>query len=204
MMRSALGLVLVAAVLGACGSTHEDLPAEPDAPALDAASLIPDAPTPSPPLSPTPPPNTGPLPTQPGGGTTSAGCGPPAPPPVSRVKVNVHLVQSSHTVLDATPLVGPDASYCRAIGYTDGRSFCPVRPDGHPERGACEALRVGRASDTGRVGPTWSADGRPCQGPETRASCLNHPDNQFLVYAYGSGTFRACVTGGVCGETTAP
>jgi hypothetical protein len=202
MMRSALPLVLVAFVLAtACRTTHEDLPTEPES-GLDVASLIPDAPTSSPTPSPSPPPDTGPLPTPPGGGTVSADCGAPLPPPVSRVKVKMHLVQPTHTVLDSTPLVGPDVVYCRAIGYTDGRSFCPVRPDGHPEREACEALRVGRASDTGRVGPTWSADGRPCRGPETRASCLNHPDNQFLVYAYGSGTFRACVAGGVCGEVT--
>jgi hypothetical protein len=204
MKRSALRAVLVAFVLAAaCQTTHEAPPTQPDS-GLDVASLIPDAPSPSPALSPSPPPNAGPLPPQPGDGTASADCGPPLPPPVSRVNVKVHLVQPTHKVLDATPLVGPDASYCRAIGYTDGRSFCPVRPDGHPERSACEALRVGRASDTGRVGPTWSADGRPCRGPETGASCLNHPDNQFLVYAYGSGTFRACVTGGVCGEVTPP
>jgi hypothetical protein len=201
MMRSALRLVLVVSVLAtACRTTHEDLPTEPDS-GLDVASLIPDAPTPSPTVSPTPPP-AGPLPPRPDGGTASADCGPPLPPAVSRVKVNVHLVQPTHTVLDSTPLVGPDVAYCRAIGFTDGRSFCPVRPEGHPEREACEALRVGRASDTGRVGPTWSVDGHSCRGPETGASCLNHPDNQFLVYAYGSGTFRACVAGGVCGEVT--
>jgi hypothetical protein len=207
MMRTVLAIAVVAAVLGAaCRTTHEETPTEPDTSGLDVASLIPDAPTPSPSVSPSPPPDGGPLPAHPppGGGTTSGACGPPAPPPVSRVNVKVHLVQPTHKVLDATPLVGPDVSYCRAIGYADGRSFCPVRPDGHPEREACEALRVGRASDTGRLGPTWSADGRPCQGAETRASCLNHPDNQYLVYAYGSGTFRACVTGGVCGEVVVP
>jgi hypothetical protein len=103
-------------------------------------------------------------------------------------------------VLDATPLVGPDAAYCLAIGYPDGRRYCPVLPEGHPERAACEAMLVGRARDTGRAGPTWSAAGRPCSGSDGSPSCENHPDNQYLVFAYGTGTFGACAASGVCGQ----
>ena len=95
-------------------------------------------------------------------------------------------------------------AYCRAIGFTDGRAFCPVRPEGHPERLACEAAVVGRASDTGRAGPTWSADGRRCTGPDGGTSCLNHRENQYLAFAYGAGVFRACAASGVCGEITLP
>jgi hypothetical protein len=115
------------------------------------------------------------------------------------VNVKVHGRQGDDLVLDSTPLVGPDSAYCARIGYTDGRSFCPVRPEGHPERLACEAALVGRAADTGRIGPTWSVDGRPCEGPVGGAYCVNHSSNQFLVFAHGSATFRACTAGGVCG-----
>jgi hypothetical protein len=118
--------------------------------------------------------------------------------------VKLHGQQSDRALLDATPLVGPDAEYCQRIGFTDGRSFCPVRPEGHPERQACEAARVGSASDTGRAGPTWSANGRPCNGLDGGVSCANHPGNQYLAYAYGAGRFRACAASGVCGEISLP
>jgi hypothetical protein len=120
------------------------------------------------------------------------------------VNVKLHLRQTERVVLDSTPLVGPDAAYCRSIGFSDGRSYCPLRAEGDPQRLACEAAGVGRASDTGRIGPTWAADGRPCQGSGPGASCLNHPDNQFLVFAYGAGTFRACTASGVCGQISLP
>jgi hypothetical protein len=199
--RLAAPLVLLAA--SAC-STAPAEPTRPDPEGL--ASLIPAAPAPSPTVSPTPPPDDEPLPASPGsgGGVGTASCGAPVPPKIARVNVKVHSSQGGHVVLDATPLVGPDGGFCAAIGYTDGRSFCPVRPDGHPEREACEALRVGRADDTGRVGPTWSAGGRECRGPDTDAPCLNHPANQYLVFTYGAGTFRACASNGACGQITLP
>ena len=150
-----------------------------------------------------------PLPANPGGGGGGStggdvigSCGPPSPPPISRVNVRVLFTQTNRLVLNSSPLVGPNGAYCEQIGYTDGRLYCPVRPEGHPERSACEAVRVGRAADTGRSGPTWSANGRRCQGNDGGPSCLNHPDNQYLVFAYGAGTFRACVAGGVCGHRT--
>jgi hypothetical protein len=121
------------------------------------------------------------------------------PPQVSRISVRVYNASNDRVTLDSTPQVGPDRAYCEAIGYTDGRSYCPVRPDGHPERLACEAARIGRASDTGRVGPTWTADGRPCGGV-SGTCCVNHGSNQFFVFAYGAGTFRACAQSGVCGS----
>jgi hypothetical protein len=120
------------------------------------------------------------------------------------VNVKLHGGSGERSLLDSTPLVGPDAEYCRKVGFTDGRSICPVRPEDNPERQACEALRVGRASDTGRPGPTWSANGKRCNGPDGGTACMNHADNQYLVWAYGSGTFRACTAGGVCGELALP
>lgn len=197
-MRVLSGVMIsVCVVAGACSGAPEELPTHPR---VADASLIPDEPTPSP----NPTPEVVPLPANPGGGGgsgtsgLSGSCGEPAPPSLTRVKVTVLNVQPTQRVLDATPLVGPNGAYCRLIGYTDGRLYCPLRPEGHPERSACEALQVGRATDTGRIGPTWTAGGRPCLGRTGGVSCLNHPENQFLVITYGTGTFQACIDGGIC------
>ncbi len=201
-----LFLTLLAATL-ALGACHDAQTSQPT-PLPNAASLIPEAPARP---SPTPTPPEDPLPANPGGGGGGGGgggtnapvtaCGEPAPPTISRFAVKVYSQSGDHAVLDSTPLVGPDVLYCRQIGYTDGRSFCPVRPDGNPQRVACEAAAgVGYASDTGRVGPTWTADGRPCSGSGPGAYCINHGANQFQVLAYGSGTFSACAQNGVCGQ----
>jgi hypothetical protein len=190
------------------GCHHEQGQDPQPAPLPNGASLIPVAPAPQPTATPTvEPPSEDPLPAIPGGGggggRTTTGCGAPAPPALSRINVRVHTSNSDRVMLDSTPLVGPDVLYCQQIGYTDGRAFCPVRPDGHPERLACEAARIGTAADTGRVGPTWSADGRRCDGTGD-PSCVNHSSNQFLVFVSGAGTFRACAAGGLCGELTLP
>lgn len=207
-MKKLLGFTLTVAMMaGACTPAHEELPTHPRGPGV-GGSLIPDAPTPSP----SPPPDevvVAPLPANPGGGgggtgDVSGSCGSPLPPRISRVKVGVLFTQANRLVLNSSPLIGPDAAYCEQVGYTDGRLYCPVRPEGHPQRSACEALRVGRAADTGRSGPTWTANGKACTGNNGGVSCLNHPDNQFLVFAYGAGTFRACVAGGVCGNRPVP
>ncbi|HUL76155.1 MAG TPA: hypothetical protein VL691_02745 [Vicinamibacteria bacterium] len=204
--RFAPVVLLAAALAASCGGgqktpTTERLP--------NAASLIPEAPAPQPTPTPTPgaTPDDAPIPAKPGhpgggGGDGTGGCGAPTPPALARINVKVQNQSSDRTLLDATPLVGPDAAYCRQIGYADGRSFCPVRPDGHPERVACETLLVGMATDTGRAGPTWSADGKPCTGPGGGAYCVNHSDNQYLAFAFGAGVFRACAESGLCGEIT--
>ncbi len=187
--------------LAACGGGSEKATPSRPAPLPDVA-LVPTAPAPQPSPTPIPgsEPDPEPVPAIPGGGGRSSTCGAPAPPPVSRMNVKLHGSSGDRKVLDSTPLVGPDVAYCARIGFTDGRPFCPVRTEGDPERQACEAARVGRATDTGRPGPTWSANGKRCDGPDGGASCMNHPDNQYLVFAYGSGTFRACTASGVCGE----
>lgn len=154
------------------------------------------APTPKPTPTPDPGPSPTPSPT-PQAPEGSDGCGAPVPPPLSQVNVKVHQRGDARWTLDSTPLVGPDSEYCAKIGFTDGRSVCPVRVEGHPERAACELFVTGRASDTGRPGPTWSLDGSSCAGP---ASCENHPDNQYLLFAYRSGLYKACGKNGVCGE----
>jgi hypothetical protein len=175
----------------------------------DGTALIPTAPAPQP----TPKPSPTPIPDDEiivvtpgggGGGTNSASCGDPFPPPVARFNVKVLSHQADRYVLDSTPLVGPDAAYCARVGYPD-RSFCPVRLEGDAERSACEAAIVGVAEDTGRAGPTWSANGGPCDGNDHGgASCANHSSNQYLALAWGAGTFRACAASGVCGAISLP
>ena len=186
--------------LAACGGGGETTTPSRPGPLPDVA-LVPTAPAPQPSPTPIPgsEPDPEPVPAIPGGGGSST-CGDPVPPPVSRMNVKLHGSSGERMVLDSTPIVGPDVAYCARIGFTDGRPFCPVRIEGDPERQACETARVGRAADTGRAGPTWSANGKRCNGPDGGASCLNHPDNQYLVFAYGSGTFKACTASGVCGE----
>jgi hypothetical protein len=178
-------------------TTPEPLPSS--APPPTAAPAVSPLPppvigAPAPKASPTPDPS--PDPGGPREGATE--CGSPIPPALRSLKVKVHLRVGDARVLDSTPLVGPDPAYCAAIGYTDGRSTCPVRPEGHPQREACELYATGRAVDTGRPGPTWRLEGRLCR---SRASgCENHPDNQYLLLAFGRGTYQACARDGTCGE----
>jgi hypothetical protein len=151
--------------------------------------------------TPTAPPTPAPIPTpEPTPEPPVTSCS-PIPPPVTRVRVVVHLTGRDYLTLDATPLVGPDANYCRAIGYKDGRSICPVRPEGDPQRKECEAYAVGRAEDTGRIGPTWTReDGEYCTTFE-ETFCSNHPDNQYQMWVYCGGIrYNACVQNGACGS----
>jgi len=131
-----------------------------------------------------------------------SGCGWPYPPPVSRIKVKVHLSGTDFDTLDATPLVGHDQLYCEAIGFTDGRTLCPVRAEGDPQREACEAWVVGQAADTGRVGPTWTnPDGEYCAGL-TVNGCAN-ADNQYQLWVKTPGRYEACTTSKACGSVVA-
>jgi len=80
----------------------------------------------------------------------SSTCGVPRPEQEARWKVTQH-----GSDLDATYQVfGPE--YCAAIGFTDGRRWCPVRKEGHPQRPACEAQEYGE--------PKWTHEGENC-GP---------------------------------------
>ena len=58
---------------------------------------------------------------------------------------------------------------------------------------ACDYLAVGKSAETGRWGPTWSWNGKPCTAGGARTAAANHPDNQFLVITRGEGVFEACV-----------
>ncbi len=210
--KSSLGAAILTSCLlaGACGSLQDESPTAP-APTPEPVSVTPTAqpgtsPTPTPifaPVAPQATPSPSPSP-EPSPGSTpppppsTSGCGDPLPPALSQVNVKVHLKAGDTWVIDSTPLVGPDAAYCAKIGFTDGRSICAVRPEGNPERQACEEYVTGRAADTGRPGPTWYLGGGFCRGRST--GCENHPENQYQVLAYSGGTYRACGRNGVCGE----
>jgi hypothetical protein len=129
-----------------------------------------------------------------------SGCGRPYPPPITRFNVYVHGRGPTYYTIDSTPIVGPDKSYCIKVGFVDGRTLCPVRAEGWPDRAACENWRVGRARDTGRFGPTWTNHkDELCTGPAS--NCSNHPDNQYDVLVYKSGKVTACAENGACGWT---
>ena len=213
MPRISVGAVVAAgAVLVGCHTITEELPTQPtetnkpagtgvltvSIPALTLATT-PATPTAAPPPAPAPAPEA-PAPTPepaPPPPVDAGGCGEPLPPPIQKVNVYVHIRGANKDTLDATPLVA-GYEYCKEIGFTDGRNRCPVRPEGPPERVACETYAVGLAQDTGRPGPTWKRDGGLCAGGN---GCENHPDNQYLLWAYVSGHYEACVQSGACGST---
>jgi hypothetical protein len=149
------------------------------------AGPAPSTPTPAPTPEPTPVP-----------------CGDPLPPPVGKMRARVHLKDGLFWTLDSTPII-VDRDYCKTIGFTDGRSECPPRTEGSPERASCDELSVGKAADTGRGGPTWRRDGQLCTG--IGSGCENTPDNQFQlrVYWQGQGNYTVCAANGVCGAVYA-
>ncbi len=207
MKRTLLGFLTATAFLAGCQTITEKLPTKATEPTMTIPIPFfplsspaptprpsPTGPAPTPTPAPTAAPTPAPTPTPPPGGGN--GCGPPLPGPIGRINAVVHIKGPNITTLDSTILVGPDADYCRQVGFTDGRRFCPVRAEGNPERGPCEQLISGTAEDTGRYGPTWRRNGALCDG----VNCANHPDNQYLLWAYTSGTYTACVHEVYCGE----
>ncbi len=154
------------------------------------------APTPTP--TPVPITNPTPMPTP----DWRAQCGEPVPPPLYGMKVSVQLDQGFRKLVDSRPIVenvgrgNPTESYCGKVGFDWRQPWCDTRPEGHPQRVACDALVVGRASDTGRYGPTWTKDGKACvePGSESDPGCTNHGANQFLVISRGPGELLACAS----------
>jgi hypothetical protein len=191
-------VVPVALAVWACHTITDELPTEPT-PDDDGVIVVPipkiplPTPKPTPTPRPTPTPSPGPTPTPPPKGQ----CGDPLPT-VSRMNCKVHLKGSNRWTLDSTPIVGPDREYCRKVGFTDGRSYCAVRPEGAPDREACETYAIGKAKDTGRPGPTWYRNGKLCTGEAS--GCENHDENQYLLYAYAGGVYEPCTKDDVCGQ----
>jgi len=140
------------------------------------------------PVSPTPVPSTPaptPTPVQP------LACN-PAPPPLYGFRLSIRDASGYRKTLAAKPLVTNADDYCGKVGFDPNQSFCATRPDSDPLLAACDAAAVGRAKDTGRPGPTWFYEGGPCTTNTAEQGCENHPSDQFLVIAKGSGEFAAC------------
>jgi hypothetical protein len=197
-------MAAAALVLVGCHTITEELPTTPTQPPKAPASgvlkvSIPSIPaaTPTPKPAPTPTPAPAPTPTpQSTPPPSSGGCGDPLPPPLWGINAKIHIRGSNRYTLDSTPIVY-GREYCAKVGFPD-RLHCPVRPEGAPDRVACEAYVVGHATDTGRPGPTWRRNGNLCTGGGD--DCENHPDNQFLLWAYGGGLYKACSRDGICGD----
>ena len=114
----------------------------------------------------------------------------PTPPPLLRMQVSVWRDHGDGMLLDSKPVVPNVDHYCDRVGFGDWK-FCDTRPEGDPERVACDYLATGKA-DTGRWGPSWIGEGKPC-GSEF-SLCTLHPDNQFLAIAKAKGEFKACAS----------
>lgn len=124
----------------------------------------------------------------------------PTPPPLYGIKVKIHDDSGFRKILDSRPQVinvGSNPSYCEAAGFNNG-PFCFSRQEGgdgsvNDQMFACDSMAVGRSEETGRWGPTWYYNGKPCAAiGEDTVGCKNHPDNQFLVIAKGPGEYAAC------------
>jgi hypothetical protein len=163
--------------------------------------------TPVTPPTPTPPITTPPT-TQP---QVTSLCTDPTPPPLHAMAVKVqNVVSASRWQLDSAPLVENKDNYCQRVGLGSGR-YCETRPEGNAQRGACDALAVGKAIDTGRYGPTWYYNDKPCiSAGDLGTGCVNHESNQFLVVAKGAGNYQACAAANVplegdrCGGLSLP
>jgi hypothetical protein len=151
----------------------------------------------SPTATPTPAVVASPSPTSTPGGSSGlpAGmvCGSPAPPPLLRMHLKIHAGETGRLVLDSKPLVVNESGYCDKVGFGDWK-FCETRPEGHPEREACDYLVTGKAQDTGRWGPTWYFGDTLCAS--LPGVCGNHGGNQFLAIAKDKGEYRACAAEG--------
>jgi len=220
-LRTGIVFGLSAIALVACTRLiTEELPTQPAGPGGPASPAAPlpvtpapvtpipvtsptPAPSPTPTIIPTPTPSAPPTPDP-----STTACV-PNPPPLNRINVKVHNNQGIKKVLDSAPIVcsgGDFPQYCEKMMNDPSRRCCPPRPEGHPQRVACDEALMGRARDTGQVGPTWSVNGKPCFNGESTVipRCNNNPANQYLVFAYGSGRFKACAENGVCGEIQVP
>jgi hypothetical protein len=136
------------------------------------------SPTPVPTIAPTPEPTLAPLVCD------------PTPPPLRYVGVKVHHNSGYRKILDCRPIVQNVDKYCQRIGAPGGR-FCSTRVEGDPQRADCDRMAMGM-SDTGRYGPTWRYEGKPCRDSGPDPGCYHHSTNQFLVIAKGIGEFSAC------------
>jgi len=168
--------------LVACGGSSSSTPTTP-------VVTVVASPTPTP----TPEPGVGIPP-------ASSGCGQPYPPPLAEIRMKIHVKAPEYWTLDATPIVGPNLEYCKAIGYYDGRDMCPVRLEGDPQRIPCEAWILGNAEDTGKPGPTWSRDFEYWCTTFEASGCEHNPDNSLSLFIQKGGSYQACRGEDICGN----
>jgi hypothetical protein len=173
-------------LLPSCGGSGS-----PAAPTLPSATPIP---------TPTPDPNIPPA---------GSGCGQPYPPKITRFVIKVSYKLKDYWIVDTTPLVGPDGAYCAAIGFSDGRSICAIRPEGAPDRSACEIWRAGMSKDTPPLaGPTWTLQTKDgvihyCTGLASGCEHFAAGDEQggpFQIKAYTGGLYTICTQDGACAD----
>jgi hypothetical protein len=136
--------------------------------------------------TPAPTPTPAPIPPLPAGMTCF-----PTPPPLYGIVVKIQVGTKGRKTLDSRPQVINMNGYGEAAGFGGG-FFCFTRKEDDPQSVACDYMALGRASDTGRWGPTWSVDGKACTDNNEIDGCQNHPGNQFLAIAKGEGIYQAC------------
>jgi hypothetical protein len=117
----------------------------------------------------------------------------PTPPPLYGINVKVHNDLGGRKTLDSRPVVINMNNYCERAGFASTARFCFTRQEGNSQSTACDYLAVGISAETGRWGPTWSYNDKPCTAGAGENGCSNHPDNQFLVNTRGDGVYEACV-----------
>ena len=83
------------------------------------------------------------------------------------------------------------------VGFPDAQHL--PGPAGGRRRTASRARRTRSAtrSTRGGPGPTWYKERQAVHGQSN--DCENHPDNQYLLWAYGDGYYQACTEDDVCG-----
>lgn len=152
--------------------------------------------------TPTQPPTT--VPTVPATTTTTVPAGivlpagmvcDPTPPPLYRMEPKKWRRHGAGWIFDSAPAVWNVDNYCQRVGLSG--KFCATRPEGDPQRVACDYLAVGISPETGRWGPTWSRNGQRCDPPNTPNSthpCLNYDDNQFKLIVKATGVYEACAS----------
>jgi hypothetical protein len=132
-------------------------------------------------------------------------CPDPTPPPMLRMNVKIHGYEGNRIIFDSKPVFPNVNNYCERAGFGNWK-YCDSRPEGDPERTACDYLATGFSDETERWGPTWYLDQRPCGIDPTK--CAHQPENQFLTVGKVRGTYAACAAdtaplapeGSRCGE----
>lgn len=92
---------------------------------------------------------------------------------------------SPQRVADATPRI-INGARCDQVGFP-GRIKCPVVPDGHPERTACETAQMGGPK------PVWEL--QEYEGADLGWG-YDDSDWKAVIWGKGNGRIRACYANG--------